>query len=134
MSDSAERGHAGYPITEGLPKLVLRSLSVANLYLRQRRLRELQPMKKPKAKELTGCDAVCAERPAFERRGNARLAKKLVPRRQELIARPFEDKAGPGGLLPGEIPGILNINAYIRHLSSDSGSLLASEVDERLPS
>ena len=41
--------------------------------------------------------------------GDARLAKKPVPGRQELIARPFEDKAGPGGFLPGEIPSILNM-------------------------
>jgi hypothetical protein len=44
------------------------------------------------------------------------LVKKLVPvaPEQELIAHcsaPFEDTAGPGGLLPGEIPGILNICA-----------------------
>src|SRR6266571_4432044 len=42
------------------------------------------------------------------------LVKKLVPvaPEQELFAHcsaPFEDKAGPGGPLPGEIPGILNI-------------------------
>ena len=42
------------------------------------------------------------------------MVKKLVPAasEQELIALcsgPFEDKAGPGRLLPGEIPGILYI-------------------------
>src|SRR5438876_3752704 len=35
------------------------------------------------------------------------------PSRNSLLiahcSAPFEDKAGPGGLLPGEIPGILNI-------------------------
>ena len=37
------------------------------------------------------------------------------PTKNSLLA-PFEHKAGPGGLLPGEIPGILNICAYIRYL------------------
>ena len=31
------------------------------------------------------------------------------PRARTHCSAPFEDKAGPGGLLPGEIPGILNI-------------------------
>ena len=35
------------------------------------------------------------------------------PRARTHCSAPFEDNAGPGGLLPGEIPGILNICHYM---------------------